>query len=253
MSHPNLQKPHFYEFKAVLKNNHIPFFNTLMSYREFSTVRQHANTYKYIMTLMLRTPDDLTPLLQFNRSSLRIGWFKRFFKNSLHVYISRSPRDQFESHYKQGRKYNIFLAINLYIIASNNHYMKFDDVYSAYKDEFKVTHNLYYDLKRLAYFSADVDKKVHYRVFMHLWITSLIEAKKHADYIIDIDRLSDSDEYRKSVEDVFGQKFDLSSLHFDDCSIKHYDQYSLDNAFCEVIEKEVKEAYKKELDTVKID
>ena len=192
MSHPHLQKPHFYEFKDVLRNNHIPFFNTLMSYREFSTVRQHANTYKYIMTLMFRTPGNLTPFLQFNRSSLRIGWFKRFFKNSLHVYILRNPRDQFESYYKQGRKYNIFLAINLYIIASNNHYKHFDDVYSFYKDDFRVTHDLYYDLKKLAYYSADVDKKVHYRAFMHLWVTSLIEAEKHADFIIDVDRLRDS-------------------------------------------------------------
>ena len=250
MSHPHLSKPHFYEFQAVLDRDHIPFFNMLMSYNEFTSVRQHARMYKYIMTLLLRTPDNLIPLLQFNRSSLRIGWFRRFFGNSLHVYILRNKRDQFESYFKQGRKYNIFLAINLYIIAANRRYKKFAEAYSYFSNEFRVTHDLYYDLKRLAYFSAELDRKIHYRVFLHLWLTSLVEARKHADFILDIDQLSQSGEYRREVVQVLGKQFAVSPTIFDDCRIQGYDLFSLDEQSFQETEREVRQLYKNELDAI---
>lgn len=254
MSHPQLSRPHFYEFQAVLKHDHIPFFNMLMAYNEFTSVRQHARLYKYIMSLLVGTPDKLVPVLQFNRSSLRIGWFRRFFRKSLHVYILRNQRDQFESYFKQGKKYNIFLAINLYIVAANCTYMKFGQAYSFYMNDFRVTHDLYYDLKRLAFFSADVDPKIHYRVFQHLWITSLIEAARHADCILDMDRLSESEEYRAHIVQLFNERFiPVKPSIFDDCQVKRYDTYSLDATSCKEIEDEVRALYAGELRGVKLE
>lgn len=253
MSHPHLSRPHFYEFQAVLKNDRVPFFNIFMSYNEFASVRQHARMYKYIMTLLVSAPDKLTSLLQFNRSSLRIGWFRRFFRNSLHVYILRNHRDQFESYYKQGEKYNIFLAINLYIIASSHKYWKFDEAYSLFKKYFKVTRNFYYDLDRLANFSTELDKKIHYRIFLHLWITSLVEAKRHADIIIDMNKLSESREYNAQIVQLLQEEFNISPSIFSDCSIKTYSTFSLDSSTFQAIEDEMRTIYKKELDKMNIE
>lgn len=252
MSHPQLTRPHFYEFKAVLKNDHIPFFNIFMSYSEFASVRQHARLYKYVMTLLVSTPDKLTPLLQFNRSSLRIGWFKRFFRNALHIYILRDRRDQFESYFRQGEKYNIFLAINLYIIASNCKQWQFDQAYSSYRKDFRVTHDLYYDLKRLAYFAAELDGAVHYRVFLHLWITSLVEAKRHADIILDMNKLSESPEYNLQITQRLREKLSISPSIFSGCRIKRYDRYCMDDSAFAAIEREVSETYRKELAALNI-
>lgn len=252
MSHPPLTRPHFYEFTAVLKNDHIPFFNIRMSYSEFAAVRQHARLYKYVMTLLVSAPDKMTPLLQFNRSSLRIGWFRRFFRNALHVYILRDRRDQFESYFRQGEKYNIFLAINLYIIASNGRSWKFAQAYAPYKKEFRVTHDLYYDLKRLAFFAAELDREVHYRVFLHLWLTSLVEAKRHADIILDMNRLSESPEYNQEVVRRLQEQFTLSPSIFSGCHIKRYDRYCMDDSAFSAIEREVSETYRKELAALNI-
>ncbi len=252
MSHPDLVKPHFYEFKSVLHNGHIPFFNIFMSYKEFTSVRQHARTYKYIMTLLLRTPENLTPLLQFNRSSMRIGWFKRFFGNSFHVFILRNQRDQFESYFKQGKKYNIFLAINMYIIASNSGYGHFNKAYESFRDTFSVTHDLYYDLKQLAFYSGEVPPDVHYRVFMHIWVCSLIEAHKHADLIVDVDKLSSSDAYKGTIIEQLNKGFAVSPNLFSDCRVSSYTSYSMDNEVFERIEKEINDMYAKELQSVGI-
>jgi hypothetical protein len=253
MSHPHLTKPHFYEFSAVLKNDHIPFFNILMSYNEFASVRQHARLYKYIMTLLVSTPDGRTPLLQFNRSSLRIGWFRRFFRKALHVYILRDRRDQFESYFRQGEKYNIFLAINLYIIASNCQRWQFAQAYSFYRKDFRVTHDLYYDLNRLAYFAAELDRAAHYRVFLHLWITSLVEAKRHADLILDMNKLSESPEYNQQVVRRLQEQFTISQSIFSGCHIKRYDRYCMDDSAFATIEREVSETYKREIAALNID
>lgn len=252
MSHPHLTRPHFYEFKAVLKDDHIPFFNIHMSYNEFASVRQHARLYKYVMTLLVSTPDKLTPLLQFNRSSLRIGWFRRFFRKALHVYIYRDRRDQFESYFRQGEKYNIFLAINLYIIASNCKRWQFAQAYSSYRKDFRVTHDLYYDLKRLAYFAAELDRTAHYRVFLHLWVTSLVEAKRHADIILDMNRLSESGEYQQQVVQRLQEKFTIAPSIFSGCHIKRYDRYCMDDSAFSAIEREVCETYRKELAALNI-
>lgn len=253
MSHPHLTQPHFYEFKAVLKNDHIPFFNTHMSYDEFAAVRQHARMYKYIMTLLVSVPDGLTPLLQFNRSSLRIGWCRRFFRNSLHVYILRNCRDQFESYFRQGKKYNIFLAINLYLIAVNRKHWQFEQAYAPFAKDFRVTHDLYHDLKRLAFFAAELDRQVHYRVFLHLWLASLVEAKRHADFILDMNRLSESPEYNQRMAERLRADFPLSPAIFADCRIKRYDRYSLDEAALAAIEHEVSATYRRELAFLQID
>lgn len=252
MSHPHLSKPHFYEFKAVLKNDHIPFFNIHMSYSEFAAVRQHARLYKYVMTLLVSAPDKMIPLLQFNRSSLRIGWFKRFFRNALHVYILRNHRDQFESYFRQGEKYNIFLAINLYIIAANCKRWKFDQAYSSYKNKIQITSDLFYDLKRLAFLSAELDRAVHYRVFLHLWVTSLVEAKRHADIILDMNRLSESPVYNQQVVQLLRGKFALSPSIFSGCHIKRYDKYCMEDVAFTEIEREVCETYRDELDALRI-
>lgn len=252
MSHPQLTRPHFYEFKAVLKNDHIPFFNVFMSYSEFAAVRQHARMYKYVMTLLVSTPDKLTPLLQFNRSSLRIGWFKRFFRNALHIYILRDRRDQFESYFRQGEKYNIFLAINLYIIAVNRKQWRFDQAYAPYKKDFRITHDLYYDLKQLAFLAADIDRAVHYRVFLHLWLTSLVEAKRHADVILDMNRLSESPAYNQQVAQLLREKFSVSPSIFSGCRIKRYDRYCMEDSAFAAMEREVSETYQKELAALNI-
>lgn len=253
MSHPQLTRPHFHEFKAVLKNDHIPFFNIHMSYAEFASVRQHARLYKYIMTLLVSAPAGLVPLLQFNRSSLRIGWCRRYFRDALHIFILRNCRDQFESYFRQGEKYNIFLAINLYIIAANSGHWRFAEAYAPYVQDFRLTHDLYYDLKRLAYFSAELDPRAHYRVFLHLWLTSLVEASRHADFILDMDRLSSSPAYQREVAERIGARFPLSPSVFGDCRVKRYDRYCLAEADLVEVEREVGATYRREMAVLGID
>ncbi|GAB4343805.1 MAG: hypothetical protein Kow0089_19890 [Desulfobulbaceae bacterium] len=249
MGHPDLHRPHFQEFSVVLRKGRVPLYNPGMAYREFARVKQHARLFKYILMLLENAPEGTIPLLQLNRSSLRIGWFRKYFPNSLHLYLLRNNRDQFESYYrmKKGHKYNIFLAVNLYVVAVNRDYGKFAEAYAQYRDRYRPSANFYRDMALLGGLSGEIDPAVHYLVFLHLWITSLIEADKHADAILDMNRLSDSPSYRSSFVSMLRERIDVDPQMFDDSRIREYDRYSLDEQTMLQVEDGVAAAYGDEL------
>lgn len=126
MNHPKLTKPHFYEFQTAFKKDGegLPFFDSDFSYKEFFKVQQGEKLKKYIDNIINTTPKEKIPLLQFNRTSARIDWFKDHYPASFNVFLLRNPKDQFESYMQRGDiGKNIFLAINMYIALTNKKFM----------------------------------------------------------------------------------------------------------------------------------
>ena len=230
MNHPNLEKPHFYEYHVAMDgDNKLPFFYTLFAYDEFSSVQHQIITNQYILNLINSAPDTLIPLFQFNRSSLRIHWFKKHFPDSLHVYLLRAPRDQFESYCRAG-KYsdNIFLAMNLYIIIKNYKYWFFEEVYGEIKGVVPLSGDINEDLSRCIYHIKSFSMEIHYTIFLHLWIASLIEGSRYADFIIDMNKLGKSEVYSRDIAARFPDNLGLASDFFNDANLKCYDSFILD-------------------------
>ena len=98
----------------------------------------------------------------------------------------------------------------------------------------------------------NLTRTAHYRVFLHLWVTSLVEAKRHADIILDMNRLSESAEYQQQVVQRLQEKFTIAPSIFSGCHIKRYDRYCMDDSAFAAIEREVCETYSKELAALNI-
>lgn len=58
-----------------------------------------------------------------------------------------------------------------------------------------------------------------YLLFYMLWCLALKEGMDHADSIINIDRLSESEEYRKSIRNTLNNAADIKGIDFSDCKV----------------------------------
>ncbi|MBA3005988.1 MAG: hypothetical protein KKB91_13975 [Proteobacteria bacterium] len=245
MNHPGLEKPHFYEYSVAMgDDDRLPFFNTLLAYDEFASVKHQACTFKYVLNLIDSVPDNSIPFLQFNRSSLRIHWFKKYFPNSFHAYLLRAPRDQFESYCLAGKhSNNIFLAINLYIILKNYNFWFFREVYDDIKGINPLSGNIFKDLDRCINHVNSFSYALHYKIFLHLWIASLVEGSKSADVIIDMNKLGKSEAYSTDIANLFSDNFSMPINFFNDANIKCYDSFILDSEEYEKIEHQLSNLY----------
>ncbi len=246
MNHPSLDKPHFYEYKAVFDEKHIgiPYFDDVISYNEFTKVRSVETTYKYINNLIVKSPKDTIPILQFNRTGMRLQWFKKEFNEAMHLFLLRNPRDQFESYLGRGPlNKNWFLAINLFIYLINkNDFKKISlnsKIYQLDLTSDDVIQNLTTCLDELSSISIEL----HYEIFLHMWLLSYIAADHHTDLIIDMDKMNESNEYKNEVIQLLKKYDPRATLNFDDFRIKHYSKFSISLSQYQSVEKKVIELY----------
>ena len=248
MKHPHLKKPHFYEYGVAFKEgeDRLPHFDPRFSYNEYYSVKNSTGMRSYINNLICSTPDGLIPLLQFNRTSMRIPWFKDNYKNSLNVYLLRNPRDQFDSYYRIKKiNNNYFLAINCLLIMQGK---------NKFKDEelLRITNKIYYlssleeplkDIKHVLAIVPALTKEEHYRIFIELWKMSYCLAYECADLIMDMDSIGTSSEYTDLISTLMNNYNSNCELDFSDYRLKKYSKHVLPNSCLSLIEKERDKLY----------
>lgn len=254
MNHPELKKPHFYEFQTAFNddNDSLPYYDTDFAYKEFFEVQKSNELKLYINNLIETAPENMIPILQFNRTSMRIDWFKQNYNNSFNIFLLRNPRDQFESYYQRGPVgKNIFLAINLYIILANP---KASDLLFNKKINFTFTDDILIDLSTCQNLSKKFRIEDHYKFFYYIWVSSFKLASDHADFILDMDRMNFDEAY---LEDVKSKIFNYAAvtIEFQDYKIKSNSKVSINFNQILKIEKMIHElnqydnTFKTRLDT----
>ena len=212
MNHPSLEKPHFYEFSTTFNEskNVLPYYDTDFAYKEFFKVLKSDALKTYIDNLIKTTPEGKIPILQFNRTSLRIDWFVKNYPAGWNVFLLRNPRDQFESYYKRGKtNKNVFLAINLYIILLDH---KATNFLIDKRMNVNFSGNVNEDLKACMILSENLTIEEHYKIFYYIWALSFVHANLYADLIIDMDKLNRNYEY---LQDIKKRIYDYSSVDVD--------------------------------------
>ena len=251
MNHPHLMKPHFHEYHLALKNAKLNSFSPVIAYDDFSVVKHHALTFKYIANLLNAAPQNTCPVLQFNRSSLRIKWLKTYFKDCQHVYLLRPPRDQFESYCQAGKfSGNIFLTMNVYILEKNFKYGHFNKAYEKINGKFLLSNRIFDDLELIGSQVDTVPLEIHYEIFLHLWFASLIHGTCHSDLVVEMQKLGVNRNYTKTVVDKLSSFRKLPPDIFNDAKLKKYDSYSLDKEKLRKVETNVFEIYNHELSKI---
>lgn len=225
MNHPELEKPHFYEFKFAFDSNaSLPYYDTDFAYKEFFNVYKTNELKKYIDNLIKTAPDKKLPVLQFNRSSLRINWFKKQYPDSLNIFLLRNPRDQFESYYTRNPlAKNVFLAINIYIILNDIEATAY--LLSEHKN-IEFDSNVEEDINSCMEISKNLSLKKHYEIFYFIWMKSLSHAEEYANFIINMDRMNSDKEYIEEIQEKI-LNYTSESLNFNDYNLKRNIKYSM--------------------------
>lgn len=234
-NHPKLTSPHFKEYEDLFDNRTetLPYFQKPYSFDEYTEVSS-IDFKSYIDSLIaLGSQKDHIPILQFNRTTQRINWFQKTYKDALNVYLLRNPRDQFESYL--GRSDEVFEVMNLLIVKSSNVFnmLKKKIELPFFQDtDFQEEYRFYRE------FNKTLSHETKYEIFFTIWVTSLEHAVKYSDEIIIMDKLQDNSKYREKIRMLFSKHFNYK-INLDDFAIKHYDYYSLPFMICEKIENDV--------------
>jgi hypothetical protein len=197
MNHPLLSNPHFFEYLNCFESGSIKNFDKSMSYDRFliDTDSDFGPEKKYIDHLILTSPRESTPVLQFNRSTFRLRHFVDTYPEASHFFLLRNPRSQFQSYVNSGP---IFLIINLIIgarLIDKGAVLPID--IATFKDElFSSEVNFYCKLLPQKKLSD------HYRLFLYLWGGSLKYAIESGCTIIDMDRINGDELNRLFFEDL---------------------------------------------------
>jgi hypothetical protein len=178
MHHPVIDTPHHFEYEHLLKDDEqgLPFFKKAFSFDEFFHTEENPDLKQYIDYLM-EGAGGKRPLFQFNRSAMRVSWFRNTYPGSLNIYLARNPRDQWQSCCYLAEKHgqSIFLVMDLLLVSKNcrrrenawiDDYVPlidFDD--SEFRNEAAFFETILRNYSR-----EDL-----YLVFYHIWFMSLLE------------------------------------------------------------------------------
>jgi glycosyltransferase involved in cell wall biosynthesis len=203
VKHPELNKPHFYEFQRCFHDSEsvLPYFDKGYSYDEYYEVK-NENFHHYINNLLSSTPAGCHPVLQFNRTSMRINWFAEHIENALNISMIRNPRDQFDSY--AGTANGIFLIMNLIIItrsSSLNPFASLTREFMVPKYESGVIRD---EIKYYSKYCKSLTLDVQYKIFFQMWLESIKHSQRYADQIINMNRIHLDVAYRHEIESVIG-------------------------------------------------
>jgi len=240
IGHPLLDREYMDEYRQLLKPGRkgVPFFEKSFSFDDFCRSDPHPAQKKYVDFLMENCGGRI-PLLQFNRSSLRSQWFKRHFPDVLHVYLVRSPRQQFSSCLRlaETKGLDIFLVMDLLAVSHNRkNCAAFRELARRiplvlFQDpEFKREEAFYRFLLGL-YSRAD-----KYLIHYCIWLAALLENLEHADMMLNIDLLSGSEAYRRKVGGVLSAS-GFGGIDFTDARIRDYPDPFLEEPECSRVEE----------------
>lgn len=242
MRHPELGKNHFEEYSGLLsaERKTIASFRKAFSFDDFCTVTDDAAARRYIDELLANAAPK-TPVLQFNRTAFRTGWFKSNYPSGYHIYLFRNAREQWRSYvsFTGGNKYgNVFLAMDLLIAGVNAdkpHFRKLSThvpLLAFHSDDIE-TELIFFS--KMAELYTDEEK---YAIFYYIWLYGLIESARHADMLLSIDRLSCSPDYREKI--TAGLRTDACrDLGFEDARLPEPKPFLLPPETAENIESKI--------------
>ncbi len=222
MRHPILNRDYLFEYQPLCTEGPIgiPYFKKSFSFDNFCNNETNPEQKKYVDFLIENTGGKI-PLLQFNRSALRIGWFKKYYASSLHMYLVRNPFDQFCSYLSMAEEQglDIFLIMDLITTGVNRNKGIFRELArhiplleyhgQCFRDEEFVYRQL------LPIYSTEEK----YFIFYYIWFAALVENLLNSSLILNINFLSSSAPYRAKFNQHL-QTYHIDNMDFSDCKIQ---------------------------------
>ncbi|MFJ5237466.1 hypothetical protein ACIP86_12170 [Pseudomonas neuropathica] len=226
LRHPNMKEAYYSELYSVSDECITKLEESCIYDGYFATTPEQAGV-PYFSGLISSAKGR--PLIQECRTSSRIGVIKSAL-GGCHIYLWRNPWDQWWS-YKVD---HYFDDANQICINGADH----PDVISRLIDEVGFNGltegNIF---QKFSWFYQNrLSPENSYLVFYVLWFLGLKEGLESSDLRINIDRLSDSLEYRNYITHALGE-MGVDGLDFSECSVPQAVYGAKDRAFFEGIEQ----------------
>jgi glycosyltransferase involved in cell wall biosynthesis len=191
----------FEEFESVIESDpqgRVTGYHRAFAYDEFADP-EHPEAMRAYVDGLLNEQDEKTPVLQFNRSSLRQNWFRRQYPDALHIYMQRSARGQWGSYAGFVNRGRLGFVRNTMMLAGKNaNKPSFAPLASlvplAYSDNVTHMHQIY-DAAYDAYSLEEL-----YTIFYYVWLMSTLMGVANADVFLDTERLSVDRRYQLEIE-----------------------------------------------------
>lgn len=224
--HPPLDHGRLEEYRPLLTPGvrGVPGFHKSFSFTDFCDRDSQPRQRDYIHGLLAAAGNRI-PVLQFNRSALRIGWFKKNWPRGLHIYLYRNLRNQFLSGETQWREQgqDIFQVMDLLIAGLHR-----DSTYFAPLNPYihlqafpGRTHAEEETAYRAILPAYSLEER--YLINAYIWYTALAENALHADFLLNIDRLSAEPTYAKAFSRLLSEN-GINGANFANAKISRYTQ-----------------------------
>jgi len=208
LRHPALEKPYFFELYEVSAQC-LPHLKKEAIYDGYFLSDDDDLSIEFWRSLI--SAAKARPVIQECRTASRIGSIRRAV-GGIHLYLWRNPWDQWWSFRVS---YFFDAASQLFINAP-----KHPEIIKRLREEIGFEEYLSDDLwSQIEWFLARrLTPDDSYLVFYVLWCLGLLEGMANADLLLNIDRLSDTPDYRQEV--LFKLKTKgIDGLDFSDCSV----------------------------------
>ncbi len=242
VKHPDLDKPYLEEYETLLEEGKqgIPHFKESFCFSEFCNNNENPDLQRYI-DYLIDGAGSKTPVLQFNRSSLRTRWFKENYPGSRNIYLLRNPRDQWQSYVELQNRLgdDVFFVMDLLCVCKNISHQCFTGLAAHLPLLEYHGVDLSGELSFYQRLLADYSMEERYFIFYHIWFRAFLENVLNADITININRLSSDADYRETVCSHL-EKSGVLGLDFGDARIHRYSTYRLTETQMADIEHQVR-------------
>ena len=214
LRHPIQEKNYFAEYANLIRSNELPFFPEF-SYDSFLIApEERAEKLKSYISKLIEAAfrEQRKAVLCFCRSQMRIAWMKNTF-GGVHVAQIRNPIDQWNSFNVETYFTNKMLTIALCL--RKLHPLAFSHIQSFERFAAQISKRPSLPSEELYEFFLKPRDLLD--LFLVIWLASTLQSVSFCDFVLDIDLLSTSEEYRIGISDRLAM-IDCP-VHFSDCAI----------------------------------
>lgn len=235
LRHPQLEKPYFqelYDIHSAWKD----VISPEIIYSGYFGAAAGGATLAYLRSIIEAAPSR--PIIQECRTPLRIAFLKEQLGGS-HVFLWRNPWDQWWSlkatdYFDTAHQLILNAPAPPRVISALRDYIGFESCEGlSINDQF-----LFYGLRRPSAESS-------YLTYFTLYMLSMLEAGRVADFSINIDQLSSSSDYREKILEKF-EAHRIQGMDFSDCHVAQAPYDKRDASFFEPLERRVVQWLKEE-------
>ena len=219
--HPRLNAPYFAEYLPLLSGNGVARYEDRFAVRRyFVPTQQPLDEAAYLASLLrLAENNGKQATLGFSRSLGRAGAIKRVFGGH-HVVLIRDPVQQWLSARSQRLEHRspyfdlgylmiLALASRLSVAGRIARWLEIPHLrFGSFGHQYRLLRRRFEPL----------NDELSYRAFIAVYMLSYTKALRHADIVIDMDRLSGSRPYADAVSAELLQATGVD-LDFRDCSM----------------------------------